>query len=135
MAKIYIVTSGTYSDYGIDGVFDTKEVAEKHIEAFGKGRWDEMNIEEWQLNPNEASLKKGLKAYRVRIDKQGNAKETEWADSSFGFKGELPDISFTYDNKLMNCYCFARDRVHAVKIANEKRTQVLAANSWGKRLA
>ena len=135
MKTIYVVTSGEYSDYGIDSIFDTKELAEKYIASFNKGGWNEMDIEEWCLNPNEEELKEGKKAYRIRMDKEGNATEIEWADSAFGFKDEMGDgVSFTYNNKLMNCYCFAKDDKHAVKIANERRVQYLAANSWGKRM-
>ncbi len=34
MDKVYIVTQGSYSDYRIVGVFDTKERAELFIESF-----------------------------------------------------------------------------------------------------
>lgn len=32
----------------------------------------------------------------------------------------------------MNVYCYANDEQHAVKIANEKRTEILALNRWGQ---
>ena len=31
MKKVFVVTSGEYSDYGIDAVFSSKELAEKYI--------------------------------------------------------------------------------------------------------
>ena len=35
MAKIYIVTSGEYSDYAIDAVFSTEEKAHEYIQQHG----------------------------------------------------------------------------------------------------
>ena len=35
MAKIYIVTSGEYSDYNIEAVFSTREKAEEYIQQHG----------------------------------------------------------------------------------------------------
>lgn len=34
--KVYVVTSGSYSDYGIHEVFSTEEEAKKYIDAVGK---------------------------------------------------------------------------------------------------
>ena len=131
MKKIYVVSSGEYSDYGIDAIFDSKDLAEKYISAFDQSCYDQMKIEEWELNPNENEVKKSRKAFLVRMDKQGNANEVEWRDSAFGLRNTSLNISFTYNKELMNCYCFANDERHAVKIANEKRVQLLANNSWG----
>lgn len=132
MKTMYVVTSGDYSDYGINAIFDTKELAEKYVGCFNTGRWNEMRIEEWSLNPNEVKLKEGRKAYRVKMDKQGNIIEIEWVHSAYKFRDEMDDaVSFTVDQS-MNCHCFAKDKYHAVKIANERRVQYLAANSWGK---
>ena len=44
--KIYIVTSGEYSDYGIDAVFTTKEKAVEYVEQHGTN----YNIEEYNLD-------------------------------------------------------------------------------------
>lgn len=134
MKKIYVVTSGQYSDYGIDAIFDTKEIAEKYIASFCKVGWEEMEIEEWDLNPHEANIKVGGKAYTVTMDKQGNALEVEWADSSFGFRNVEYGVMFTRDKEIMNCFCFAKDDRHAVKIANERRVQYLATDSWGEKM-
>lgn len=69
---IYIVTSGEYSDYGIDGVFDSKELAEDWISMFKQGgMYGDMKIEEHEINPNEDQIKKGRKAYRVMIGEDG----------------------------------------------------------------
>jgi len=133
MNKVYVVTSGQYSDYGIDAIFTTKELAEKFIDSFLKN-YNEMEIEEWDLNPNEQHLKQNRKPYFLRINKEGNVSDVEQRDSSFGFKQNIPvcNTSYTHDKLWLNVECFADDESHAVKIAGEKRTQILASDSWGK---
>ena len=48
---IYVVTSGTYSDYGINAMFSTKTLAEEWIAKL-EGSYD---IEEWELDAEKNS--------------------------------------------------------------------------------
>jgi hypothetical protein len=41
--RVFIVTSGEYSDYGIESVWTTREAAEQHAGTWG-------SVEEWLLN-------------------------------------------------------------------------------------
>ncbi|HUV84931.1 MAG TPA: hypothetical protein VMV86_04430 [Methanosarcinales archaeon] len=53
--KVYLITSGEYSDYGIDMICDTKETAEKEVELAEKGHnGSRYNIEEWEINTRKA---------------------------------------------------------------------------------
>lgn len=133
MNKVFVVTSGDYSDYGIDAIFSTRDLAQAFIDAFKANKWHEMDIEEWDLDPNKIHFKQNRKPYFLRINKKGDVKDLEVADSAYGFKQDIPDaeISYTANNEWMNINCFANDENHAVKIAGEKRAQILAANSWG----
>lgn len=133
MIKVFVVTSGEYSDYGIDAIFTTRELAQLFIDAFNKNEWREFNIEDWELNPNETHLKQNRKAYFLRINKKGDIVDLEVADTAYGFKQNISDaeISYTKNNEWMNIRCFANDDAHAVKIAGEKRAQILASNLWG----
>lgn len=135
MEKVYVVTSGEYSDYGIDAIFSTQELAQKFIDVFSKDKWRSMSVEQWDLDPIKTHLKQNRKPYFLRIDKKGNICDLELAENSYGFKEDIPEaeISYTADLKWMNIYCFADDESHAVKIAGEKRSQILAANIWGVR--
>ena len=47
MAKVYVVTSGEYSDYGIDSIFSSIEAAEKRCATWDG--CDDPNIEEYEL--------------------------------------------------------------------------------------
>lgn len=126
MKTIYIVTSGSYSDYSIEEVFDNKELAQKYIDNYLRSSYDEPEIEEHTLNPLVRELSTNKKAYALTIDKEGN---TEFKSSSF-FNSQESVCFRDWDNKLL-ISCWANDEQHAIKIANEKRLQLLAANQWG----
>lgn len=52
MDKVYIVTSGEYSDYGIDEVFDNREDAEKYVCLHKRNILDDFRIEEYDICKN-----------------------------------------------------------------------------------
>ncbi len=128
MDKVYIVTQGSYSDYRIVGVFDTKERAELFIESF-YGR-----IEVYDLNPHEEKLSNGYKSYRVYMDEKGS---TEEYGVSVG-NGKSDDCWFAdynqVDGVVIVCNVWAKDEKHAIKITNEKRIQHIANNTWGNKI-
>lgn len=47
MAIIYVVTSGEYSDYQIDGVYSEEALANKSIEMGRGSRVEEYELDEW----------------------------------------------------------------------------------------
>lgn len=51
MSDIYIITSGDYSEYSINSVWSSKEIAEKNCELLNAGsRWVEYQVEEWSMD-------------------------------------------------------------------------------------
>lgn len=130
---IYVVTAGSYSEYGIEAIFGTKELAQVFIDGI-INPYDAMRIEEWELDPHIKDLKKGRKAYRVTISKEGEVKEVANESSTYILNkaeyGFPPGISFQDNKKIMNYSCWADDEKHAIKIANEKRIQFIALNKW-----
>lgn len=128
MEKIFIVTSGEYSDYKIMGVFDSKEKAELYIESF-HGR-----IEEYNLNPYNEQLKNGFKSFQVHMNIKGS---TEKYGVNCG-NGNHDDNWFAdnYENNEIHLVAnmWANDEKHAIKIANERRVQYIANNTWGTKM-
>ena len=61
MAKIYIVSSGSYSDYYIEAVFSTREKAKEYIDHKGLG----FEIEEHEM---DEPFDKGVKLWEVVLD-------------------------------------------------------------------
>ena len=121
MIKVYIVTEGEYSDYGIIGVFSTKDKAEKFVEEFGG------DIEEYGLDI--LCLMKNKKIYSVKMTKEGVATVIL---EDYCCIEDCINKRYGFDNKNMYFYCFAKDKPHAIKIANEWRTNLIANNQWGE---
>lgn len=62
--KVYIVTSGCYSDYHIDAVCLDKDQAERLAQAiYG---WDEGHVAEWDTDDFKI-IDDGMKLYHVVI--------------------------------------------------------------------
>lgn len=59
--KVYIVTYGSYSDYGIDAVFLDREKAAFYCDVHNKGHYDEHRIEEWDTKDDSIDLAKGYR--------------------------------------------------------------------------
>lgn len=57
---IFVVSSGSYSDYGIDAMFETRALAEQYIflkTTTGRFTCGDPEIEEWPLNVAPARVK------------------------------------------------------------------------------
>lgn len=50
IGKVYVVTSGRYSDYGIDHIFLNEEDADKYVEEKNKGDYNQFCVELYNLN-------------------------------------------------------------------------------------
>lgn len=123
--KIYIVTSGEYSDYGIDAVFTTKEKAVDYVEQHGTNynieeyNVDEEVVKETQLWSVEFSVDEG-KLYEANPTSR-NRNEVVDTCSIFDYYGikEKSYIRFYVDADSMDrAVKIARERFAAVK-ANE----------------
>lgn len=136
MKKVYIVTSGEYSDYHINKVFSTFEKAKEFTEAFTKPSDDEYRyeyrIEEYELDSQDVALKnKGYSVWDVWMLKNGDTQKVK--------KAELEDIDQDLETwirstagipDVLRSAVWAKTGSHAVKIVNEKRVQMIANNEW-----
>lgn len=124
MTTIYIVTAGSYSDYHICGVFDTKELAELAIKAYAA---HEPNIEEYELNAYAAIIRAGLLGWVVRF-RNRNMDLLRRLDSTFDppcgwgnvYQHDHGDLSDLF------VYIYAEDEDHAKKIALDKYAEYVA---------
>jgi hypothetical protein len=137
MTKIFVVTSGAYSDYGIDTIFSTRELAQEFIDFFKKrDNWDVYKIEEWELDKYNLGYKGKRKPFTVSIEKNG---DVEIVREGMPYEEYSSDLNFIveyygFEDLTANIVVFADDEKHAVKIANEKRTWILANNLWGEEI-
>lgn len=122
MKTIYIVTSGSYSEYGINSVFSTRELAQAAADAYG-----DAEVEEHELDPEVPNFApKGHRGFSVSMIEDGVLRGV-W---NIGSTSPIDvDPKFTYlrdDRKICILFrLYARDKDHAVKIANERRTGLI----------
>lgn len=143
--KIYLVTSGSYSDYRIEAVFSTYDLAEKYKHEFGLRN----DIEEFELDGGAKDISQkimdGWLFWRIALDlKDGNyishfsnsssprySKEDEIEISEEYnpmYKGWMESLTFESSKlpkliRVFHIYVWAKTEEEAVKIAAEKRAQ------------
>ena len=127
MKKVYAVSSGCYSDYRVDAIFTTKELAEEFMKAVPE--YDYNDIQEYELNPKTADLvKRGYSPWRVVMLRDGTTEvckgiEISTYNTEDSFRGKnIPDA--------LSCNVFAKSAKQAIKIVNEKRAMMIANGEW-----
>lgn len=125
MTKIYIVFTGDYSDRYARGVYSTEEKADNAANYY-YGDIEEFELDELPNHP------KGLLYYSIEMQKTGNidprrcdaTESLEYMNSGVGFRETRPEV--------YRLHVWAKNRQHAAKIANERRTQMIATGKWDK---
>lgn len=119
--KLFVVTSGEYSDRKITGIYSSKDKAELAQKLFAT----ENQIEEWELDsiPIHPS---GMLLFKVRMEKNGTVRDCYAVDSSVKWDQWTPAIEVP----AVDFVVWARDNTHAIKITNEQRTQLIASGEW-----
>jgi hypothetical protein len=123
MAKVYLVSEGSYSDYHICGVFSTEEKARAAMELLADG-----DMEEFELDP-VSPHPPGMKYWSVQMHADGNVASLR--QDSVSIDSPVNNREAPYGKEAYWYFgVWARDREHAVKIANERRIQMLASGEW-----
>jgi predicted glycosyl hydrolase (DUF1957 family) len=55
--RVFVVTTGNYSDYGIDSIFSTREKAEAYVKK-NSHVLDCVNIDEWEVDSNSKAVER-----------------------------------------------------------------------------
>lgn len=109
--------------YIVEGVFTTKENAEKYIsqmKKFYNSEEDKPRIEEWPINPNIHEIDQGLELFNISMSYDGDILSCT-RESLHGKEIEL--LKHGQHNIYGNVW--ARNMVEAVNIANESRLQAI----------
>ena len=131
--KIYLVTSGCYSDYSVSAAFTDRAQAEAAVARHrGGDRYGSYDIEEFLLNPDVLST--GMLAWRVEME-YGSGDRAKAGQMDFDgalevigkvATGEVFDRYEKPVRRIFWCECEANDETHAIKIANERRAMYKA---------
>jgi len=129
--KVYVVTQGEYSDRRNIGVFTTREKADAAV-TFADD--NPCYVEEWILD-NQSGAPGHYNYFFIVMDRAGNVRRSQ-TDTHFGLHKQ-PEMVRPYpmgNRDEQGCYYFheyGTDLTQAIKIANEKRVQLIAENKWG----
>lgn len=135
--KAYLISSGSYSDYGVIAIYSTREAAEAVA-----ARHDGCEVEEYDLDPGVLRARDGYFRFHVQMDRDtGNihrkpaevypdddALETTASEGRRPPDNESAGKWAPYEQWIptIEINCWARDMDHAVKIASEHRRTMLA---------
>ena len=136
MTKVYLISSGVYSDYGINWAFSSREKAKSWLKILNKNHKNdtiyskEYAIEEYDLDP-EYQPRHWI---WVSITQSGEAKVTNH-QTTLTLEGEnevmMSSPIYDYDNNLL-LFVQTDSEERAVKVANELRSRILSFGVWGK---
>jgi hypothetical protein len=99
MDKVWVVTSGCYSDYGIRAIFSTKEKAWEYY-GIKKVIDDEYN-EPKEYNLDEAKSDGYIEAYKYDDDEWGFDGWENYMEEGMTEHTIIVKISFNYDKNVM----------------------------------
>lgn len=120
--KVWVCSDGYYSSYRVTAVFTD----EQRARAITKTRGWDNEPEAFECDPPQPpQVIAGYAVWRVSMYVEGDL----WAVGPQSDLDEPPiDVNFTQlDRRGRVYFMWARDREHAIKIANERRIQWLAA--------
>jgi hypothetical protein len=128
--KVYIVTSGCYSDYSINHVFSTRELAEEWI---GEKINEEYHVEEYEIDPPVDFLENIKTSIGVDMLKDGTVKNIR--NDRFGSYDKEARVRAwsDYHNPpefYLETVILTRDTQTAIKATNEIRLRLLALERW-----
>ena len=143
--EVYVITSGEYSDYGINAVTVSKERAEKLQKYYSKQLYvsSPVEIETYNINEPNEDLDDLIPVYYVSIDRYGKCfcRREAWMHEKTGkLINEAPSYLASYlggelvtkqhgligdDFLSFRWYGAAKDEEHALKIAQDKRAKML----------
>lgn len=138
MNTIWVVEVGNYSDYRVAGVFTTEEKAKVvYDRLLVSNSHEDPVISEWPLDPGVDEMNQGMSIWRCVMGKNGHVEQTHQQPASDRLYTEFrvikrsehayygPDAQDVLEAKV-----WATDKDHAIKIVNEKRTELIAMNKW-----
>lgn len=124
MKKIFGVSRGDYSDYSVEAIFSTREMAEEAAELIG-GEVEEFPFDYIPDHPE------GKRYYAVAMNIDGTVVLKYLKGIDFD---DLPKHQIEWfassDPRIVTFRLWAKDEKHAVKVVNEERAKMVATNTW-----
>lgn len=142
MKKVYVVTSGSYSDYSIEAIFSTREKAGEFMKTFPDSEYN--GIEDYGIDIDAVDkVRHGYALYKITMLKNGEIYDRRYQQGISIIENSLSNamqggnshlLNYSDDNRniivLFVSVCWAKNEKHAVKIANEKRVQMIESGEF-----
>lgn len=125
--KVYVVSDGIYSDYHNVCVVSDLSKAQELADIFEDGSFEGFEVDSatFPVTPP------GMKYYCVSMDRHGNSRADQRSPFNYdNTQANEERSAWSSDGERAYFYVWARDKEHATKIANEKRTQMIAMGKW-----
>ena len=117
--KVYVVTSGSYSDYRIEEIFAKKDDAEALAAVLSDGN----EVDEWEVNKRRV-----VPLWSLWM--KGNGDSDDDYCSPYANTDDKEAI-YCYDDDSVHFDVLADSLERAIKVANERRAIILSQNLWG----
>ncbi len=141
MASVWVIEQGEYSDYHVVGIFTSEAAARLVLERLDTEYSSYSHtIDEWPLDPAVEELNAGLTRWGLLMLRDGTVEQAPQPVGLTGYSivNEIKlwerSKALAYQGKdtpdVLNAAVWARDSEHAIKIVNERRTQMIASDEW-----
>lgn len=117
--KVYVITSGCYSDYHIDAVTDDKEKAE-FLKLKFSDEYDEANIEEYDTDKYQVEGLPNQLYWKVIVFKKSKPIIRPM------LSGEVKFLVYNDNHELCEAVVIAKTKEQALKIVRDKYAQYLS---------
>lgn len=126
MKKVYIITSGEYSDYTIKAVFSTREKAEEYVDTHGS----DYRIEEYSVDDEQVEKKEGVWLVYVNWI-TGNADSANPQNFSNYYTDKIDTVRYdkSWGSGYLNFVLMSDSMARAKKLAHERFKQVRALHA------
>lgn len=118
--KIYIVTSGCYSDYQIEAVFETKEKAEIYCATKNKSRYDDYRIEVFETSDDDIEGDRKQVGYCYVFYRDAHGKYLEFIEPIIYTKSYFEQ---NYKNNTDYLWLNKKNNAKAKRIFEEREAQ------------
>lgn len=122
MEKVYIVTSGDYSDYTINAIFSTRDKAEEYVDTHGS----DYRVEEYPVD--DAEVKKNESIWLVSVNWETGKVISAYPQKYYADKEGTVQYQRGFDNYL-NFVLKSDSMARAKKVASERFMQVKALHA------
>ena len=127
--EIFAVSKGEYSDYRVEGIFLTENLAQLYLDKLILID-DEARMETFPLNPEPIEVLVGI---LVTMTSNGDtlriSKPRYWQRDQIGFQ-YYGGFQKQNDKWPLTYVVETDDEKRAIKVVNEKRAIILASDAW-----